>query len=259
MPASLKISPWRTWQADDYYQEYYGADVQPDEREAIRFQVEFLRSTGLTFSSAVEYGCGPTLGRAIAASHYVRSIHMADHLESNLDKVRQWALGDPNAGDWSAFTRYVLVCEGIAHPDATQTQAKEQLTRKRITEFLLTDAKQRYPLGRERIGFYDLLITGFCVDCISTSKVIWRKCMENVFTVLQGGGSFVVAALRRCKGYRVGERWFPACDIDRTDFERALFRSGADPTFLRIEERDLPSHDAQGYYGILLAAGRKQT
>ena len=60
----MKTSPWTTWRADDYYRDYYGADVKPDEREAIRFQLEFLRRSGRTFSSAVEYGCGPTLHRA---------------------------------------------------------------------------------------------------------------------------------------------------------------------------------------------------
>ena len=90
----MKTSPWTTWQADDYYRDYYGADVKPDEREAIRFQVEFLRNRA-HLPSAVEYGCGPTLGRALAASSYVRSLHMADRLERNLAKVRQWASGDP--------------------------------------------------------------------------------------------------------------------------------------------------------------------
>ena len=255
----MKTSPWTTWQAEDYYRDYYGGDVKPDEREAIRFQVEFLRSTGRTFTSALEYGCGPTLGRAIAASSYVRSLHMADRLDRNLDKVRQWAAVDQDADDWSAFTRYVLQCEGVARPKPDDMHAKERLTRTRVTDVLLTDAKQRHPLGQERVGYYDLLITGFCVDCISTSKAVWRTCLGNVFTVLQGGGSFVVGALRRCTGYRVGDRWFPACDIDRSDLEAALLRCGADPAFLQIEERDLPAHDDQGYDGILLASGRKRT
>ena len=259
MPATIKTSPWTTWQPDDYLRDYYGGDVKPDEREAIRFQVDFLRSTGRTFAAAVEYGCGPTLGRAIAASSYVGSLDMADRLERNLDKVRQWASVDQDADDWSAFTRYVLQCEGVAWPNAGDMHAKERLTRTRMTDVVLTDAKQRDPLGRDRVGYYDLLITGFCVDCISTSKAVWRTCLVNVFTVLQGGGSFVVGALRRCRGYRVGDRWFPACDIDRADLEAALLRCGSDPAFLHIEERDLPAYHDQGYDGILMASGRKRT
>jgi hypothetical protein len=255
----MKTSPWTTWQPDDYLRDYYGGDVKPDEREAIRFQVDFLRSTGRTFAAAVEYGCGPTLGRAIAASSYVGSLDMADRLERNLDKVRQWASVDQDADDWSAFTRYVLQCEGVARPNAGDMHAKERLTRTRMTDVVLTDAKQRDPLGRDRVGYYDLLITGFCVDCISTSKAVWRTCLVNVFTVLQGGGSFVVGALRRCRGYRVGDRWFPACDIDRADLEAALLRCGSDPAFLHIEERDLPAYHDQGYDGILMASGRKRT
>ncbi len=185
---------------------------------------------------------------------------MAAHLERNLDKVRQWASGDQHADDWSAYTRYVLQCEGVARPKPGEMRAKERLTRKRLTDVLLTDAKQRYiRWARDGSGGTTSSSPVSAWTASSTSKAVWRTCLGNVFTVLQDGGSFVVAALRRCKGYRVGDRWFPACDIDRSDLESALLGCGSDAAFLQIEERDLPAHDDQGYDGILLASGRKRT
>jgi hypothetical protein len=90
---------------------------------------------------------------------------------------------------------------------------REQRTRRVLGKILLTDARNRHPLGEERVGTYDLLISGFCLDCLSQSKAVWRRCMRNVFGLLEPGGAFVLLALRDCKAYRIGERWFPAADI----------------------------------------------
>jgi hypothetical protein len=258
MPASHPVSPWADWRPDDYVQDYYGAEIQPDEREAIRFQVEFLRRSGRVFPRALEYGCGPTLMRAIAAAGYVESLDMAEYLESNLARVRRWAAGGRDADDWGAFTRYVLQCEGLAEPEPADVRAREARTREVVADLLPTDARQPHPLGGHRDGSYDLLITGFCVEGVSESKEVWRSSLGNVLTLLKGGGSFVLAAVRRCNGYRVGGHWFPAADIDLSDLGPALLECGCDPASLRLEERDLPSHDSQGYQGILLAAGRKR-
>ena len=171
MSAPKTTSPYTAWRPDDYFRDYC-AEVQPDEREALRFQADFLQRAGQFFPTALEYGCGPTLMRAIAAAKYVRSLHLADYLESNLSRVRQWASGDGNAGDWSAFTRYVLQCEGIAQPGPADVLAREGLTRKVITDLLPTDAREPYPLGEHRVERYDLLITGFCVEAVSESKAV---------------------------------------------------------------------------------------
>jgi hypothetical protein len=73
---------------------------------------------------------------------------------------------------------------------------------------------------------------------------------------LKPGGSFVLAALRQCSGYRVGDQWFPAANISPLDLAAALPACGADDATVEIAECDLPTHADQGYRGILLAAGR---
>lgn len=49
-----------------------------------------------------------------------------------------------------------------------------------LAELMLTDARDRTPLGPQRTAKYDLLISGFCLDSLSQSKVVWRDCMRNV-------------------------------------------------------------------------------
>jgi hypothetical protein len=256
MSTTMKIAAWKSWRPAEYFQEYFSHRVEPDEQAAIRFHVEFLRRAGRAFPRAWEYGCGPTLMRALAASAYVGSLDMADRLDNNLQRVRQWADGTPQADDWSRFTEYVLYCEGVAAPSREDVLARERRTRRALSELLLTDARQRYPLGPARVASYDLLISSFCMDSLSRSKVVWRRCMRNVFGLLKPGGSFVILSLRGCEAYRVGAQWFPGANVQLSDLESALLECGAAPARLEIAESELPTHADQGYTGMLLASGR---
>jgi SAM-dependent methyltransferase len=255
MPASRKLSRWCSWQPDEYYRDYYSDEVHPDEQVALRFQIEFLKRAERRFSRALEYGCGPTLMRAIAAAKYVSALDVADRLPANLQHIRQWARGKDDSGNWKRFTEFFLRCEGV-RPSPRQVRAREQRTRKVLARCLLSDARERYPLGRARAGSYDLLISGFCLDCLSRSQAVWRGCMRNVFRLLRPGSSFVLAAFSRCAGYSVGERWFPAANIDRRDWEAALLHSGASPTSLLIAEHKSRTPAQKEYKGILLACGQ---
>jgi hypothetical protein len=254
MAETASVVPWAAWRPAEYLQEYC-RKVEPDDEAALRFQLAVLRRGGRFFPRALEYGCGPTLMRAIAASAYVGSLDMADRLPGNLQHVRRWLAGEPGADDWSPFTEYVLRCEGIAVPSADLVRSRERSTRRVVSDLLLTDARRRHPLGRARAASYDLLISGFCLDCISHSKAVWQRCMANVFRLLKPRASFVLLALRGCRAYRVGSRWFPAANLSREELESALFACGADPASTDLRECELPGHAGQGYRGVLLAGG----
>lgn len=255
MSATLSISPWESWHPASYFEDYFGRHVAPDEQAAIRFQVEFLQRKKHKFAHALEYGCGPTLMRAIAASDYVESLDMAEWLEDNLQQISRWAANEPEADDWSPFTEYILSCEGRDMFSRADVLAREQQTRRVLSEIMQTNAHDRFPLGKQRLASYDLLISSFCLDCLSPCKDTWRKCMRNVFGLLKPGGSFTMMALRDCKGYLVGDHWFPGANISRMDLESALLLCGADPATLKVTECDVPDHANQGYQGILLACG----
>ncbi|MBO0860187.1 MAG: hypothetical protein J2P21_17285 [Chloracidobacterium sp.] len=161
-------------------------------------------------------------------------------MDRNLRHVELWASGDSLADDWRRFTDYVLRCEGIAAPRREESLSREQRTRRALSEFHLADARRPYPLGPDRVASYDLLISGFCMESISPSKLAWRRCLRNVFGLLKPGGSFVILSLRGCEAYRVGTQWFPAADVQPGDLESALLECGADPARLEIAESGLP-------------------
>ena len=221
---------------------------------------EASRAWGLS-TSIDAYGCDPSTIQSreqiVQFTHELCDLLAVKRFgETHLERVRLWGASDPHADDWSRFAEYVLRCEGVAAPSRDEVCAREQQTRGVLAKVLLTDARNRHPLGQSRVGTYDLLISGFCLDCLSQSKSVWRRCMRNVFGLLKPGGSFVVLALRGCKRYRVGGQWFSAANIQLCELKTELLSCHADAAHLEVLEHELPSHASQGYSGILLASGR---
>ena len=114
------VADYSEWRARDYFQTYYSEVVLPDEQAVLAYQIDVLRAARARFGRGLEYGCGPTLHRAIAAAKYAFRIDMADWLADNLAEAREWLCADDSAPEWKRFTRYVLACEGQSQPSNSQ-------------------------------------------------------------------------------------------------------------------------------------------
>jgi hypothetical protein len=251
-------STYGSWIADDYYQFYYRKNICRDERITLKCLVDYLGATPRRFERALDYGCGPTLHNAIAVSPYVEALDMADWSRDNLRTVRTWSHGEPGANDWNLFTRYILSAEGRKLVQAPDVLQREQRARWVIGKLFGTDARHRYPLGQGYTEHYDLLITGYCLDCISGSRVVWRQCMQNVLSTLAPGGTLFLNALWRCSAYQVQSHWFPGSDVDVDDLHASLIDNGFERRTLDIQAFAYPDQRSHGYPGILIALGRKK-
>jgi cyclopropane fatty-acyl-phospholipid synthase-like methyltransferase len=195
--------------------------------------------------------------RAIAASKYAFRIDMADWLADNLAEAREWLCADESAPEWKRFTKYVLACEGHSRPNNARVVQREAQTRKVVRGLYVSDARLRQPLGPTREGFYDLVMTGFCIDAISSDRAVWRRCMRNVTSMLQPGGTFIIHALHQCKAYKCGDRMFPGSNLTIDDMRDAMLENGF--TSSSIDAQVIPCREnaMYGYSGILTASGRK--
>ena len=251
------VADYSEWQARDYYQTYYSEVVLPDEQAVLAYQLEVLRSRRERFGRALEYGCGPTLHRAIASAPYAFRIDMSDWLAGNLAAVREWLAADPDNEDWTRFTHYVLSCEG-RRPDATRIRQREAKTRKVVRGLFVSDARWRHPLGRERDAFYDLLVSGFCLDAISSDKRVWRRCMRNVLSMVAPGGTVIVHFLHKCRAYKVGNRMFPGSNLSVDDVARVFEDLGFARDSVDAQVIPCPDNAKYGYAGILTASARRE-
>lgn len=247
-----------SWTANDYYQFYYRQNICRDERITLRCLVDYLAATPRKFERALDYGCGPTLHNAIAAAPYVEALDMADWSRDNLRTVRSWAHGEPGANDWNLFTRYILGVEGRKGAEERDVLRREQRARWVIGKLFGTDARHRFPLGQGYTEHYDLLVTGYCLDCISSSQTVWRQAMRNVLSTLAPGGSLFLNALWRCSAYQVQDRWFPCSGVEVDDLYQCLVDNGFERRTLDIQAFAYPDQQQHGYPGILVALGRKK-
>ncbi|MFT3906392.1 MAG: guanitoxin biosynthesis pre-guanitoxin forming N-methyltransferase GntF [Steroidobacteraceae bacterium] len=255
---AAQVAGYTQWQARDYFQTYYSEVVLPDEQVVLRYQIEQLAAHGERFGRALEYGCGPTLHRAIAAAHYVFRLDMADWLPDNLSMVREWLQADATNSDWRRFTEYVLHCEQGAAPNSENCLQREAETRRVVRGLHASDARWRHPLGAAREGYYDSIISGFCLDAVSNSKRVWRECMRNVMSMLAPGGLLIIHALHGCKAYKVGERMFPGADLSLDDMVESLSENGCARADCDVQLVHCPDNAVYGYSGILMAAARKR-
>src|ERR1700761_9759795 len=85
------VADYTQWEAHDYFKTYYSEVVLPDEQVVLAYQIETLKRIEHKFGRGLEYGCGPTLHRAIAAARYAFRIDMADWLAEKLAPVREGA------------------------------------------------------------------------------------------------------------------------------------------------------------------------
>lgn len=245
-------APFVRWDPAGYLRDYYGR-LERDEELTLRFLVRQFSGAGPR-RRVLEFGSGPTIHHLLPLAPHVGTVDVADYLPANLEQVQRWLRRSPTAHDWRAFTHHVLACEGQPEPQVNDLRAREDLTRRRVRQLLHCDAGRDHPLGSPLHGHYDAVISCFCADSATHSKLTWRRYMANILGLLKPGGLFVGAALRRCRRYRVGQAYFPCADIDEVDVEEALRRAGCERHSIRIEVEAVPQHRALGYDGIVLAA-----
>ena len=253
---TLSIADYSQWQARDYFETYYSQVVLPDEQVVLRYQLDVMQRAATQFGRGLEYGCGPTLHRAIAAAKYVAHLDMADWLPDNLVCVRDW-VSKPSSRDWSMFTRFVLDAEKRRRVDAASVRQREARTRKVVNNLFVSDARWKFPLGPERESYYDLLVSGFCLDAVSSDKKVWKRCMHNVLSMIAPGGTLITHALHRCKAYKVGLKMFPGANLTVDNMATMLLDAGFAPNSIDVQVIPCPDNAEYGYSGILTASARK--
>jgi NNMT/PNMT/TEMT family len=240
------------WSADDYLHDYYSR-VETEEEHTLEFLVKQCARVPVG-STILEFGCGPTLHHVLPFSHRAAEIHVADLLPGNLDAIRRWQSHDPGAHDWREFTRRVLRFEGLRCPTPKDIRRREAMTRAVISRRIVADARHSRPLGA-LTRQYGCVVSCYCADSATAEKQEWLRFMHNIAGLVSPGGLLLVAALRRCKHYAVGDQKFPSAHIDEHDLASACRK--LDLSEFSIEVADVSDRSQSGFDSILLASATK--
>jgi hypothetical protein len=248
--------PEEDWDPEVYLQEFYPeGSVYADEREALSYELAALGDID-NVALALELGCGPTVHRSIAAARYVAEIHMADYMPANLQHVSKWLNRAGDRHGWTEHVRYVLETEGLAEPTPTAISRRESLTRERVRRVLQCDLRLEDPLGDAHRELYPLVYSFFCAESATGDRETWARYVSNLSSLVAPRGHLVLGALRNASRYRSGSRWFPCAPIDENDLRAVLTGQFASST-IDVQVRHLPTHEPQGYSGILLGRATK--
>jgi hypothetical protein len=241
------------WVARDYLGEYY-KDVQQDERSTIRYFVEGMRDAEA--GPVLCFGCGPTLHHVFLAVPRMTEVYLADYLPQNLEELERWRRQDPSAHDWTPFVRYTLECETGREPTGADIDARTAALRRMIGGLVHADAARADPLGKEFRGRFATVLSPYCAEAATEDKAEWVRYARNIASLVRPGGLFLTAAVRHCRSYKAGERFFPATDIDEDDLG-GVMRMDFRPDSVHVEVCEVPDHRNQGFSGTLLARGIK--
>ena len=243
------------WRPHEYLTDYYGL-VEPDEQATIAFFVDAIRDAEPD-QPVLLFGVGPTLHHVFLAAEKVTEIHLAEYLPTNLREIERWLAGAADAHDWSPFVTYTLACEGVANPTADEIRDREDATRAKITVLLTGDARYADPLEGKGAAPYGTVISAYCADSATADTTTWETYMRHIAGLVEPGGLFITAALRRCSGYVVGGKVFPSVCVDEEDLRRVLQRD-FDWEDGVVEVCDLSAHRSHGYTSVVLARVRRK-
>jgi NNMT/PNMT/TEMT family len=240
------------WVPSEYLEDYY-AVVEPDEVETIAFFTDAIRCVAKPRERILFFGTGPTLHHVFLSADRASEIHLADYLPQNLAEIERWLERDADAHDWRPFVRYTLECEGLYAPTEEQLVQREELTRAKVTRLLQADAGDREPVCDR----YPVVVSAYCADSATADHATWEAYMHHIAGLVEPGGVFITAALRRSRSYLVGGKRFPSADVDEDDL-RAVLEPEFDCDNGAIQVREVPEHARLGYSGIVLACARRR-
>jgi nicotinamide N-methyltransferase len=208
---------------------------------------------------AIEIGCGPTVHHVLSLAPFVSEIHMADYLPDNLDQVRRWRNGMPDAHHWHDYTAFALSLEGRESTQA-EIERRETDTRRKITRLLHCDLTSDQPLPAEQD--YAVVTSFYCAENIGITHDEWFKALRRLASLTAPRGYLFLSALRETHFYVVesadGRRQrLPSAYLTEEHFRDALPALGFDMRRSAIESTSLKGQEEAGVKGVILVAALK--
>jgi NNMT/PNMT/TEMT family len=193
----------------------------------------------------IDVGTGPNLYPALTMLPFCGEVTLFEHSRRNIEWLEQ-EQGDgwpswPVA--WHQF--WTVLCEQSAYEKFAEP-------RKALAERALVQEGSVYQL--KPTARYDIGTMFFVAESITAQKSEFRSAMDHFLDALAPGAPFAIAFMEHSAGYDVGDRHFPATDIDSTTVSSCLRTRVSDISITHIGTGHDPLR--AGYTGMLIALGR---
>ncbi|GIJ79919.1 SCO2525 family SAM-dependent methyltransferase [Micromonospora phaseoli] len=231
---------WDGFDPRAYVQHNYSV-LRADDRELLCRIRDFFAGANISEVRCVDVGSGANLYPALSLLPFAQSVDLCELSMSNVGWLRTQI--DNYDGCWDAYWR---VC--AEHPAYSA----------------LADPRRRLAqVGRVlRRSVFDLprraweAGTMFFVACsISADRMESEHAVGRFLGALRPGSPFAAAFMLGSSGYRVGQHWFPAVELQRAEVVASIAAGAHDVDMYEV--RPTPSL-RDGYLGMLLVTGRSR-
>ena len=122
-----------------------------------------------------------------------------------------------------------------AQPSNSRVIQREALTRKVVRGLYVSDARLRQPLGPDARRLLRSHRHRLLHRRDLERPRVFRRCLRNVTSMLQPGGTFIIHALHQCQAYKCGDRMFPGSNLSIDDMRDAMLENGFAPTSIDVQ------------------------
>lgn len=250
-----KNQDYNSFNAINYLDEYY-QEVDSENLQLLNFFSELSKTIDSNEPlKLLDFGCGPVIYQLISLAPLCSEIHMGDYVQDNLQQLRLWIEEQPHAFNWDAFFEQALTLEKISVSEDTLQQRK-QLLRNKVTRLLSVDARHPKPLKEHDGEQYNIVLSAFCLEAISTDIEEWKIYLINLSKSLKSGGTFILLSLINSGSYRIKNDSLNTLNLSTEDIKQGLL-SFSQPDSINMQFIEAENSEYIRYSGIAAFSAKK--
>jgi hypothetical protein len=240
-----------------------GAYVDQNYRDLLDADAEILTFVREHFSNhfrehfdrpirGIDIGAGANLYPALSMLPWCKEITLLERARKNVGYLREQRQNF--AESWDDFWKVLREDPRYQAIDAGLRERFRATVRVEKGNLFAMERRKFFGLHRDPRR-WQIGTMFFVAESISTSHEEFRRGVACFMEALEPGAPFAAAFMEGSRGYDVGDRHYPACNVDETQVKES-FRDFAQ----KVETRRLgeSSHLVRpGHTGIILACGQR--
>lgn len=238
---------WDDFDPDAYYGHNYRT-LRDDDRRILRLvRNHFARAfkdVPVADARGIDVGTGPNLYPALTMLPFCADVTLFERSRRNI----KWLEQEKGAGWPSWQVAWCHFWRVLRRRRAYRRFAEPRKALAERTQIEEGSVYQLKPAEKYHVG-----TMFFVAESITTQESEFRSAMDHFLDALRPGAPFAVAFMEHSAGYHVGDRQFPATDIDATKVSDCLRNRVTNISIKHIGKGRNPIR--KGYTGMLIALG----
>lgn len=235
---------WGSFDAESYFQHYYG-EPHPDDDRVIHSAVQAIKRAPPLDAALdiVDVGTGPNLIPFFCALPRAARLTAWEYADTNVDWLKTELAHDAMRPQWRHFWRVTREAYG-ADAELPDNPLPELRRKASILKGSIFELPERN---------WDAATMFFCAESITERHDEFEAACTAFARSVKPGGTLIAAFLVRSAGYRVADRPFPVLSLSPESVEAAFAAHAGDVRAeqIGIVEREIRS----GYSGFVFLTG----